>query len=245
MSFDVKAFQSGITKVFSMNGLGSYMSLEVVNKFIALTEFMLAENEKYNLTAITEPDKIILNHYADSAMPAKILPKGAYVADVGCGAGFPTLPLAIIRPDIKIVGIDSTAKRIGYVTAAAELVGAQNVSAIAARAEDLGQDAKYREKFDIVTARAVAALPVLSELCLPLVRVGGQFIAMKGKSVEGEVKDARRAIPILGAKLREVKDITVASPTESLTHPVIIIDKIQKTPAAYPRPYAKISKKPL
>lgn len=240
-----KAFKSELTKVFGANGLSSLLSLERVEKFYRLTVRMLEENEKYNLTAITEPDKIILNHYADCATLAARLKKGAKIADIGCGAGFPTLPLAILRPDLTITAIDSTAKRINYVAESARLLGLDNVTAIAMRAEEGGASPEHREKYDYVTARAVAEMRVLSELCLPYVKVGGQMVAMKGKNAQFELQSAKKAIATLGGRGAKCEDITLKSDTEVLTHPLIIIDKGTKTPAAYPRPYAKISKQPL
>ena len=220
------------------------LNIERVDKFVALTAYMLEENEKYNLTAIKEPDKIILNHYADCAALAKILPKGASIADIGCGAGFPTLPVAILRPDLKILGVDSTAKRINYVSSAAKLLGLSNVSAICDRAEDLGKR-EYRESFDVVTARAVATLRVLTELCLPLVKIGGRMIAMKGKNAEFELAESKKAISLLGGKHAATETVRLSDGDEEIIHPLIIIDKKAKTPAAYPRAFAQISKKPL
>ena len=240
-----KAFKSELTKVFGANGLSSLLSLERVEKFYRLTVRMLEENEKYNLTAITEPDKIILNHYADCATLAARLKKGAKIADIGCGAGFPTLPLAILRPDLNITAIDSTAKRINYVAESARLLGLDNVTAIAMRAEEGGASPEHREKYDYVTARAVAEMRVLSELCLPYVKVGGQMVAMKGKNAQFELQSAKKAIATLGGRGAKCEDITLKSDTEVLTHPLIIIDKGTKTPTIYPRPYAKISKQPL
>lgn len=244
MSFDKNAFRSNLSSVFSRNGLSSVLSAARVEKFITLTEILLRENEKYNLTAITEPEKIILAHYADCAALAAELPKGSNVCDVGCGAGFPTLPIAILRPDIKIVGLDSTAKRTAYVAMAAEELGLDNVSVITARAEDVGRS-DMRESFDAVCARAVAAMRVLTELCLPLVKVGGVMIAMKGKNAEFELSEAKRGIAILGGKLASVKEVSLKSDTEELSHPLITVEKQKKTPPAYPRAYAQISKKPL
>lgn len=240
-----KAFKSELTKVFGANGLSSLLSLERVEKFYRLTVRMLEENEKYNLTAITEPDKIILNHYADCATLAARLKKGAKIADIGCGAGFPTLPLAILRPDLTITAIDSTAKRINYVAESARLLGLDNVTAIAMRAEEGGASPEHREKYDYVTARAVAEMRVLSELCLPYVKVGGQMVAMKGKNAQFELQSAKKAIATLGGRGAKCEDITLESDAEVLTHPLIVIDKGTKTPTIYPRPYAKISKQPL
>ena len=245
MAIEKQSFISGLNRVFSENGFSKYLSLEVSEKFLALTERMLEENEKYNLTAITEPNKIILNHYADCAALAVRLPKDAKIADIGCGAGFPTLPVAILRPDVQILAIDSTAKRIAYVADTATLLGLTNVKAIAMRAEDGGKDPTYREKFDVVTARAVAEMRVLSELCLPYVKTGGKFMAMKGKNAEFELQGAKKAISTLGGRDVKVEQITLKGADEDLTHPLIIIAKKEKTPANYPRPYAQISKKPL
>ena len=240
-----KEFTSYFTEVFKRNGLSGLLSKSSVESFFKLTEIMLTENEKYNLTAITEPKKIILNHYADCAALAKRLPKGAGICDVRCGAGVPTLAVAILRPDLKILGVDATAKRVAYVEMVARELMLENVSTLTARAEDMGQNPLYREKFDVVTARAVANMRVLSELCIPLCKIGGSFIAMKGKNAEGELAEARRAIPTLNGKLQETESITLTSPDEELSHPLIVIKKIAKCPAAYPRPYAKILKKPL
>lgn len=245
MAIDKQSFISRLTRVFGDNGFSKYLSLEVSEKFHALTERMLEENEKYNLTAITDPDKIILNHYADCAALAVRLPKGAKIADIGCGAGFPTLPVAILRPDVTILAIDSTAKRIGYVNETAEMLGLKNVTAIAMRAEDGGKNPEYRERFDVVTARAVAEMRVLSELCLPYARVGGQFIAMKGKNAEFELQGAKKAISMLGGRDVKVDQISLKGIDEVLTHPLIMIAKKERTPANYPRPFAQISKKPL
>ena len=241
---DKSSFISGITSVFRLNGFSSMLNIERAEKFYALTELMLAENEKYNLTAIKEPKKIILNHYADCAALAEILPKNARIADIGCGAGFPTLPIAILRPDISVLGIDSTAKRIGYANMAAGELGLTNVKAIAARAEDVCHTV-LRESFDVVTARAVAELRVLSELCLPLVSVGGKMIAMKGKNAEVELSAAKRAIAMLGGKISATHQVRLSDGEEELIHPLIMIDKKMKTPVAYPRAFAQISKKPL
>lgn len=240
-----KDFKSELTKTFGGNGLSSLLSQERCEKFYLLTRRMLTENEKYNLTAIKEPSKIILNHYADCAMLAKKLKKGASVIDVGCGAGFPTLPLAIVREDLKIFAIDSTAKRVNYVEETAKLLGLTNVTTAVMRAEDGGKLPEYREKFDYATARAVAEMRVLLELTLPFVKLGGQLVAMKGKNAEFELSSAKRAIATLGGRDTTVESVNLKGAGEVVTHPLIIINKKERTPVAYPRPYAQISKKPL
>ena len=245
MEFNKKEIISVINRIFEKNGLSALLSAKKAEDLAALTEFLISENEKYNLTAITEPSRIALNHYADCAMLAKELPSGARIVDVGCGAGFPTLPIAILRPDVRITAIDSTAKRCAFVGSAATLLGLENVTVTVARAEDAAREGALRESFDFATARAVAEMRILSELCLPFVRVGGKFIAMKGKNAENELRDAKRAIAMLGGRLSAVKAVSLIGEGEELSHPLIFIDKASRTPAAYPRAYAQISKKPL
>lgn len=241
----IQDFKSKITKIFSANGLSSYLSLERVEQFYNLTVRMLTENEKYNLTAITDIDKIILNHYADCVIMASKFKKGATVIDVGCGAGFPSLPLAMVRPDLRITAMDSTQKRVNYVAETAAMLGLDNLTAVTMRAEDGGKMPEYREKYDYATARAVAEMRVLCELTLPFVKVGGQLVAMKGKNAEFELSSARKAIATLGGRNTVCESVELRGEDEVLTHPLIIIDKKERTPATFPRPFAQISKKPL
>ena len=246
MELTEKSFVSELTRVFSLNGLSSYLDAERSGKFYRLTVRMLEENQKYNLTAIVEPEKIILSHYADCVKMAEKLSRGAKIIDIGCGAGFPTLPLAIVRDDLQILAVDSTAKRITYVAETAEMLGLTNVSCEVMRAEDGGKNPALRESFDYATARAVAQMRVLTELCLPFVKVGGEMVAMKGKNAEFELADAKRAVAILGGGDVKVEHVTLTNGRdEPLTHPLISIKKKAKTPASYPRVYSQISKKPL
>ena len=245
VNINEKDFISELAKVFGANGLSGLLSLERSESFYRLTVRMLEENEKYNLTAIKEPSKIILNHYADCAILAGRLSKGATVIDVGCGAGFPTIPLAIVRPDLKITAMDSTAKRVNYVAETASLLGLDNVTAVTMRAEDAGKLPEHREKYDYATARAVAEMRILSELCLPFVKPLGQFIAMKGKNAQAELSAAKRAIAILGGRDVHSEEVILKGGDEIASHPLIVITKKEKTPQTYPRPFAQISKKPL
>lgn len=231
--------------LFQRNGLEHMLSPERAEKLYALTQRMLEVNEKFNLTAIKEPRRIILLHYADSLKGAEVFPEGARVIDIGCGAGFPSLPLAIFRPDLNILAVDSTAKRIGYVQETAKLLGLTNLSARAARAEELCREKGFRESFDCATARAVAALPVLSELCLPFVKVGGIFAAMKGKSAAEELAASQNAIKTLGGGEVRFYDTPLYDGEEAFAHATAVIPKISSTPAVYPRLYAKILKAPL
>ena len=173
------------------------------------------------------------------------LPRGARIIDVGCGAGFPSLPIAILRPDITVLAIDSTGKKVNYVADTAKELGLTNLSTAVLRAEDGARDASLRESFDVATARAVADLRILAELCLPFVRVGGQMLAMKGAKAAYELQDAKRALAMLGGRDARLLDVRLVGADEPIHHPLIFISKGTKTPAIYPRPYAQISKKPL
>ena len=245
MLINENEFKSQLAKVFKLSGVSSLLNAEKSDKFFKLTKRMLEENEKYNLTAITDVNKIILNHYADCAAPLSKIKKGASLIDVGCGAGFPTLPFAILRDDLKIVAMDATAKRVAYVEEGARLLGLTNVKTVTMRAEDGALLPEYREKFDYATARAVANMQVLTELCLPYVKVGGEFLAMKGKNAAFELRDAKKAIAILGGGEATLEEIKLFDGDVTEEHPLVIVAKKSKTPVAYPRPYAKILKKPL
>ncbi len=244
--FDTALFRAALQRAFSENGLNKYLSFERAEQFEKLTARMLEENEKYNLTAIREPEKIALLHYADCVSAASAFPKGARVIDVGCGAGFPTLPLAIVRPDLHITAMDSTEKRVKYVAETAKHLGLTNIETRVLRAEDGGNDPTLREYFDIATARAVAELRILAELCLPYVKVGGEMIAMKGRNAAVEVSNAKKAISLLGGRLTSLDETPLASSTlGAQSHALVRIAKEKKTPSNYPRVYAQISKKPL
>lgn len=245
MIINENEFKSQLAKVFKLCGVASLLNAEKSDKFYKLTVRMLEENEKYNLTAITDVNKIILNHYADCALPLSKIKKSARIIDVGCGAGFPTLPFAILRDDIKIVAMDATAKRVNYVEESAKLLGLDNVSTVVMRAEDGAAKPEYRECFDYATARAVANMQVLAELCLPYVKVGGEFLAMKGKNAAFELKDAKKAIAILGGGASRIEEMKLTDGSVTEDHPLVIVEKKTKTPTSYPRPYAKILKKPL
>lgn len=221
-------------------------SREQAEQLFLLTERMLSVNQTMNLTAITDPDGILLRHYVDSATLSEHVPVGAKLLDVGCGAGFPTIPLGIFRPDLTITALDGTAKRIRYVEETCALLGLSQIRAVAGRAEELGQDPVYRERFDVVTARAVASMSVLGELCLGFARVGGQMIAMKSQHAKEELKAAARCLSLCGGGAPQLTERELIS-AEGLTEQraLIIVPKISPTPKNYPRHFSKISKKPL
>lgn len=233
-------------QVFDKNGLLYMLTKEKAEKLFELTSHMLEVNKSLNLTAIKEEKAIISKHYADSLAICQYLEGKANIIDVGCGAGFPSIPLAIFREDLNIVALDGTAKRISYVNATAKLLGLTNLTAIAARAEDMANKPEYREKFDYATARAVAALPILTELCLPFVKVGGKFIAMKSQKASEEIEASGNAITKCGGVLEKTFETPLISPegdTDNRT--IVLISKTVKTPSEFPRHYSKISKKPL
>ena len=239
-------FYAEAKRLFALNGeLVEMPSDEQIASLFDLTELMLEVNKSLNLTTITNCSQILLKHYIDSLTVSKYLPKGARIIDIGCGAGFPTLPLAIMRPDLDITALDATAKRIRYVESAAAQLGLSNVRAVAARAEEF-VNAGNRESFDFALARAVAELATLSELCLGFVKVGGQFISMKGQRGEEELDGARRAIKLCGGEPSEVIRADLTENGEDFeSRRLIITKKVETTPKIYPRAFAKISKKPL
>ena len=238
-------FKEKLISAFEANAISVEITDEKVQKLFELTNIMLEVNKVMNLTAITDEDAIIVKHYADSLTVSKYIPQGAKVIDVGCGAGFPCLPLAIFREDLDITALDSTAKRIKYIQETASKLGISNITAIAARAEELGKQNGYRECFDIATARAVAALPVLSELCLPFVKVGGLFVSMKASQGVAEATDAQNAIKLCGGGIKTVDKLLLLSEQISDERTIISIAKTSPTPSKYPRHYSQITKKPL
>lgn len=212
--------------------------LELLDSFGAL---LTEKNKSVNLTSITDPDGIAVKHFADSISLLKAdIPQGAKVLDLGCGAGFPGIPLLIMRPDIKLTLLDSTGKKLDFVSEALDALGLE-AEVLHGRAEELGQNPDYREKYDIVVSRAVAYLNTLCELALPLVKPGGTFIPMKGASAAEEAKAAYTAIKTLGGNLEKSIDFTLTDGSRSL----LIIKKLSPTPPKYPRHGSQISKKPL
>ena len=239
-------FRTKCIDIFARNPFLPTPTDDQIAKLYELTEIMLEVNKSMNLTAITEESAVILKHYADSVSISSKIPSGAKIIDIGCGAGFPTLPLAIFRPDITITALDSTAKRIEYVKNTAKKLDLGNVSAVAARAEEYAAKPELRESFDIATARAVAAMPILCELCLPFVKVGGKFVAMKASQGLKEAEISEKAATTCGGKITDVSELSLIGEGERSEQRVVItVEKIAPTPQKYPRHYSQISKKPL
>lgn len=206
-------------------------------------ELLIETNKSFNLTAIKEPDDVTVKHFADCLAIFKYvdIPENAKIIDVGTGAGFPGLVLKLTRPDIQMTFLDSTRKKLGFIENVLNECGVQG-EILHMRAEEAAQLPKYREQFDFATARAVAALPVLSEYCLPFIKLGGSFISMKSAESNEEIGEAKKAIGILGGKIQE--DI-VFDLVENMPRRIIKIKKNSQTPTKYPRPSAQIAKKPL
>lgn len=203
---------------------------------------MLEKNEVMNLTRITEPAAVAQLHLLDSAMLLKFADfRGKRVVDVGTGAGFPGMPLRILEPDFDLTLLDSLGKRVEWLKETCDALGLARVSCVHARAEEFAAD--ERERFDLATSRAVANLQMLSELCLPLVKVGGQFLAMKSVESDDEIRSAENAIRKLGGKIVRTEDYII--PTSDVKHRLVMIEKIAPTPKGYPRAFAKIKKAPL
>ena len=215
---------------------------EGVPALLRYADMLVETNKVMNLTAITEPADIATLHYLDSAALLKLVDfQNKSVVDVGTGAGFPGMPLRILEPSIRLTLLDSLNKRIDFLKEVCDDLGLRDVDCVHARAEEFA--AQHREGFDIVTSRAVANLRMLSELCLPLVKVGGFFLSMKSVDSDAELEDAQQAIAILGGRVTDVKDYVI--PGTEVTHRVIFVQKLKETPKKYPRAFAKIKKSPL
>ena len=219
---------------------GIELSREAYDKFEFYSNFLVEYNEKVNLTAITEPEEILCKHFIDSASLLKYvdIPSDSSFIDVGTGAGFPSIPLKILRPDIKLTLLDSLNKRIDFLV---QLCDKLDIKAefIHGRAEDFSKKPEYREKFDFSCARAVANLSTLSELCIPFVKVGGAFVSMKGPSED--VSRGTNAIQILGGEIENICDYSIFEDKRR----IITVRKISQTPLKYPRNSAQIKKKEL
>lgn len=220
---------------------GIEISEEQKNQLETLMEFMLEYNKNVNLTRITEYDEIIEKHYIDSILPLTMInvPRGTFCADIGTGAGFPSLPMKIYRPDLNFTLIDSLGKRITYLNLACEKINL-SCETIHARSEEAAKKPQLREKFGFVTARAVAALNVLTEYCLPYVEKGGLFAALKG--ADDECAMAEKAIKKLGGEIEKV--IKYKLPCGDNRN-LVVIRKVSNTPDSYPRAGGVISKRPL
>lgn len=223
---------------------GIELSTEQIGQFKTYFEMLVEWNQKINLTAVTEMKEVYLKHFYDSITPLLYadIEEGASLCDVGAGAGFPSIPMKIVRPDLKVTIVDSLNKRITFLNELTTVLGLDKIHLVHDRAETFGQYGQ-RHMFDVVTARAVAQLNVLAELCLPLVRTGGQFIVMKGKKAMEEIEEAEFALDLLGGDIKKINSLTL--PEEESERYIIVIDKVRKTPKKYPRKPGTPNKSPL
>lgn len=226
-------------EIFAENGFE--ITEEQYGKYAEYARLLVEWNEKMNLTGITDPDGIAVKHFLDSILPMKLtdIPKNAALIDVGTGAGFPGLPMKIYRDDINLTLLDSLNKRINFLS---EVCRETEITAkcVHARAEEGGRNPEFREKCDVAVARAVAAMPLLTEYCLPYVKVGGIFAALKGPNEN--YKEGENAVKVLGGEFSEVKEYTLPGGDKRM---LIVVKKIKPTPPKYPRNGGQISKKPL
>mgnify|MGYP004512879587 CR=1 FL=1 len=223
--------------------LGVRFSMEQTEQFFEYMKLLIEWNEKINLTAIIEPEEIILKHFIDSITILKEIEKDSKLVDVGTGAGFPGIPLSIMEPSLKITLVDSLNKRLIFLEEVINKLNLKNVELVHARAEEFGQNKQYREKFDIATSRAVANLSTLSEYLIPLVKINGKVLSMKASDAQEEINDAKKAIEILGGKIENVEEFNL--PQSDIGRTIITIRKEKRTPSKYPRKPGTPSKEPI
>lgn len=229
--------------VESAGQAGFVLSEKQLLQFEKYYEMLIETNKVMNLTALTEPHDVAVKHIVDSLMAYADYFPGKVLADVGTGAGFPGIPLKIFCPSLKVVLIDSLAKRLNFLQRVIDELGLQQIECVHLRAEDAGKNSGHREKYDIVTARAVARLSVLSEYCLPLVKVGGMFVALKGAKYKEEIASAAKALNVLGGKLVNARQVELPGLDDGRA--VVSIKKIKPSPKAYPRKAGLPEKNPL
>lgn len=224
---------------------GINLTAEQLAQFDLYYRLLIEWNEKINLTAITDEDEVYTKHFFDSISAAFYFPMDSVktMADIGGGAGFPSVPLKICFPHLNMTIVDSLAKRIHFLELVAKELKLTGLTPVHSRAEDAGQNPKYRESFDVVTARAVARLNILAEFCMPLAKVGGHFVAMKGSDVSLELNEAKKGIKLLGGKTKKVESFSL--PDDAGDRNIIIIEKHDTTPKTYPRKAGTPAKKPL
>ena len=226
-----------------MQDINIILSEMQVEQFFKYMNLLLEWNEKINLTAITDENEIILKHFVDSLTICKYLENKNSLIDVGTGAGFPGIPVKIVRPDLKIVLLDSLNKRVKFLNDVIEKLDLKNIVALHGRAEEVARKPEYREQFDMATSRAVANLSVLLEYLVPFVKVGERCICMKGAEIEEELNSAGKAMMVLGAKIDKVDDFLL--PGSDMRRNLVILKKMKETSGKYPRKAGVPAKDPI
>ena len=223
--------------------LGFDFSVEQISKFYKYMNMLIEWNEKINLTAIIEPNEIILKHFIDSLTIYKDIPNKSSVVDVGTGAGFPSIPIKIVFPNLKFTLVDSLNKRIKFLNEVIDQLQLSDCTAVHGRAEDLAKNSSYREQYDFCVSRAVANLSTLCEYCMPYVKVGGRFVSYKSEKITEEALNAKHAISVLGGKFEKQVEFTL--PDSDIYRNIYIIQKEKITPKKYPRKAGTPAKEPI
>lgn len=216
-----------IKEIFKKNNI--VLSEEQEEKFFKYYDFLASENQKYNLTAITSREDVFYKHFLDSVLPESEIAKNANIIDIGSGAGFPAVPLKIVRPDLKFTLVDSLNKRVNFLTQLFSLLDLSDIKAVHARAEDFIKE--NRESYDFAVARAVAPLNTLLEYMVPYLKIGGRCLIYKSQKMEEEIKEAKKAMEILSVRIVKVLEYELSDATRK----ILIVEKLEKTNEKYPR----------
>ncbi len=238
-------FENMLESAFEKNGIGNLLNKTICEQLFLFADFLLAENKKYNLTAIKNFPDVIYKHFVDSLLISSFILQNASLIDIGCGAGFPSLPLAIARPDLNITALDSNYKKILFIDSCISILGLVNITPICARAEQKAREHDFRDSFDYSIARAVSSLPVLVELCTPFLRPCGRFLAMKGPDGSDDFRKAKNYLHNLNVGEDKLLAYKLYTDSTIEARTLISIEKLGKTPDNFPRNYAQITKKPL
>lgn len=239
MDYDIHIFEEGLRELnLELNDIQK-------KQFLDFYEYLIEKNKVMNLTGITDFQEVLVKHFLDSLMVAKIIDMGKIksMMDIGTGAGFPGVPVKIMFPDTKSVLLDSLNKRVKFLEETFELLKLSNISVIHGRAEEYAKNKEYRERFDLCVSRAVSNLATLSEYCLPYVKKGGVFVSYKSGKVQEEVEEAGKAIEILGGKVKEVMYFSL--PGSDIERSLVVIEKVKNTPGKYPRKAGTPLKEPI
>ncbi len=239
MEYQLDSFKEGLSD------LGLSLSEEQFMQFIKYYELLVEKNRVMNLTAITDFNEVVQKHFLDSLSLVKVLDMGRIekILDMGTGAGFPGIPIKIAFPDCSVTLIDSVNKKIEFIKEASAEIGLHNIEAVHGRVEDLGHAPAYREQYDLVVSRAVAALPALAEYCLPFVKIGGDFLSYKSVKVDEELSAGKKAIQVLGGKLE--RDVRFQLPGTDMERAFLLIKKEKPCPKKYPRKAGTPTKTPI